>query len=109
MVLPRRGRLPHLDGGKVRDGGRVRQGREGRQAEVQGCDASGVSASRDRVDHAAARFEPSRDGGLLARGRDAGDRSHGPIVDQCAGQRAMTFISKSNPASQVTPTAVQFG
>jgi hypothetical protein len=34
--------------------------------------------------------------------------SEGPIAAQ-AGMRAMTLISKSKPASQFTPTAVQFG
>ena len=30
-------------------------------------------------------------------------------AEACSGIRAMTLISKSKPASQLTPTAVQFG
>ena len=43
------------------------------------------------------------------RSHDGSHVSHGPASQPPVGMRAMTLISKSNPASQLTPTAVMFG
>ena len=63
----------------------------------------------DKIE-AIVRLDPFHDILLLAEGRNPNDRglpTHYTLY--CAGHRAMTLISKSNPASQVTPRAVQFG
>lgn len=44
-----------------------------------------------------------------AVGANTGKRVFAPITYFVSGVLAITLISKSNPASQVTPTAVQFG
>jgi hypothetical protein len=108
----RRERRPHAS---ARDPARWVEGKRHRYLSPEGKSARGSSSSRlllagVRLEKHAAGL-PARQSAAHRSGRESSrggnERTVGAYVP--SGMRAITLISKSKPASQVTPTAVQLG